>query len=106
MNLTIKQKIQVAVLLIILTITATLAFISTNQLQNNTEQAIADRFNLQAESVSSNIFSWLESKKNIINASETRISQGVSDAAQLELGIESGGFINLYMGFDTYGIKK
>ena len=101
MNLTIKQKIQVAVLLIILTITATLAFISTNQLQNNTEQAIADRFNLQAESVSSNIFSWLESKKNIINASETRISQGVSDAAQLELGIESGGFINLYMGLET-----
>ena len=101
MNLTIKQKIQIAVLLIILTITATLAFISTTQLQSNTDQAISDRFNLQAESVSNNIFSWLESKKNIINASEARISQGISDAKQLELGIQSGGFINLYMGLDT-----
>ncbi|MCL1137571.1 methyl-accepting chemotaxis protein [Shewanella pneumatophori] len=101
MNLTIKNKIQLAILMVILTITATLAVISVNQLQHNTEQAISDRFTLQADAVSNNIASWLDSKNHIIDANETRLAQGVSSQSDLELSIESGGFINLYMGFDN-----
>ncbi|MEZ9593370.1 methyl-accepting chemotaxis protein [Shewanella sp. 10N.261.52.F9] len=101
MNLSIKQKIQLSILVVILTITATLSYISINQLQQNTEQSIADRFSLQASSVSNNIFSWLEDKKRIINTNEARISAGVSSANELELSIQAGGFINLYMGLDN-----
>ncbi|WP_108945493.1 hypothetical protein [Shewanella halifaxensis] len=55
MNLTIKHKIQLAVLIIIIVISTTLAGISTRQLTQDTEIAIADRFRLHAEAVSNNI---------------------------------------------------
>ncbi|ABV88805.1 methyl-accepting chemotaxis sensory transducer with Cache sensor [Shewanella pealeana ATCC 700345] len=101
MNLTIKQKIQLAVLLVIVTITAVLALISTKQLNQHTEHAIATRFALQGEAVSNNIFSWLADKKRIISANEAPLQNGLDNAKELELSIRAGGFINLYMGLDN-----
>ncbi|MGS0681560.1 methyl-accepting chemotaxis protein [Shewanella sp. 125m-7] len=101
MNLTIKHKIQLAVLLTILAISTTLATLSTRQLTHDTEMAISTRFALQAESVSNNIFSWLEDKKRIVKANESRIKQGLDSDRELLLSINSGGFIDVYAGFDT-----
>ncbi|MGS0681561.1 methyl-accepting chemotaxis protein [Shewanella sp. 125m-7] len=101
MNLTIKHKIQLAVLAVIVTITTTLALIASKQLKLQTEQAISTRFTLQAEALNNNIFSWLEDKKRIISANETRLSQGLSDEGELALSIQAGGFINLYMGLES-----
>ncbi|GIU06024.1 MULTISPECIES: methyl-accepting chemotaxis protein [unclassified Shewanella] len=101
MTLTIKHKIQLAVLLVIVTITATLALIASKQLNQHTEHAIATRFALQAESVSNNIFSWLADKKRIISANEAPLKNGLDNAKELELSIYAGGFINLYMGLEN-----
>ncbi|WP_299801550.1 methyl-accepting chemotaxis protein [uncultured Shewanella sp.] len=101
MTLTIKHKIQLAVLLVIVTITATLALIATKQLNLQTENAIATRFSLQAEAVSNNIFSWLADKKRIISANEAPLKNGLDNAKELELSIHAGGFINLYMGLES-----
>ncbi|GIU30413.1 methyl-accepting chemotaxis protein [Shewanella schlegeliana] len=101
MNLTIKHKIQLAVLVVIVTITATLALIATKQLNQQTESAIANRFTLQAEAVSNNIFSWLADKKRIITANEAPLQNGLDNAKELELSIQAGGFINLYMGLES-----
>ncbi|GIU42487.1 methyl-accepting chemotaxis protein [Shewanella sairae] len=101
MNLTIKNKIQLAVLIIILVISTTLASISTRQLTQDTEVAIAERFHLHAEAVSKNIFSWLEDKRRIIMANETRIKRGLDSDRELLLTLNGGGFIDVYAGFDT-----
>ncbi|MCG9728642.1 methyl-accepting chemotaxis protein [Shewanella sp. Isolate13] len=101
MNLTIKHKIQLAVLVVIVTITATLALIATKQLNQHTENAITTRFALQADAVSNNIFSWLADKKRIITANETPLQNGLDNAKELELSIQAGGFINLYMGLEN-----
>ncbi|MCK8044351.1 methyl-accepting chemotaxis protein [Shewanella sp. 1CM18E] len=101
MNLSIKNKIQLAVLIIILVISTTLASISTRQLTQDTEVAIADRFRLHAEAVSNNIFSWLEDKRRIIIANEDRISRGHDSDRELLLTLNGGGFIDVYAGFDT-----
>jgi methyl-accepting chemotaxis protein len=101
MNLTIKHKIQLAILVIIIAISTTLATLSTRQLTNDTEVAISARFKLQAEAVSSNIFSWLEDKKGIVKANETRIKRGLESDRELLLTLNGGGFIDVYAGFDT-----
>lgn len=101
MNLTIKHKIQLAVLVVIVTITATLALIATKQLNQQTEHAITTRFALQAEAVSNNIYSWLTDKKRIITANEAPLRSGLDNAKELELSIQAGGFINLYMGLEN-----
>ncbi|MCL1146205.1 methyl-accepting chemotaxis protein [Shewanella sp. 10N.261.52.F9] len=101
MNLTIKNKIQLAVLIVILVISTTLASISTRQLTQDTEVAIADRFKLHAEAVSNNIFSWLEDKRRIIIANEDRIKRGLDSDRELLLTLNGGGFIDVYAGFDT-----
>ncbi|GIU06020.1 MULTISPECIES: methyl-accepting chemotaxis protein [unclassified Shewanella] len=101
MNLTIKHKIQLAVLMTIIAISATLATLSTRQLTHDTETAISTRFKLQAESVTNNIYSWLEDKKSIVKANESRIKQGLDSDRELWLSINSGGFIDVYAGFDT-----
>ena len=101
MNLTIKHKIQLAVLLVIVTITAALALISTKQLNQHTEHAIATRFTLQAEAVSNNIFSWLADKKRIISANEAPLQNGLDNTKELKISIQAGGFINLYMGLES-----
>ncbi|GIU30408.1 methyl-accepting chemotaxis protein [Shewanella schlegeliana] len=101
MTLTIKHKIQLAVLVTILAISSTLATLSTRQLSQDTEMAISARFQLQAEAVSNNIFSWLEDKKRIVKANESRIKQGLDSDRELWLSINSGGFIDVYAGFDT-----
>ena len=101
MNLTIKHKIQLAVLMTIIAISATLATLSTQQLTQDTESAITARFELQAEAVSNNIFSWLEDKKLIVKANESRIKRGLDSDRELWLSINSGGFIDVYAGFDT-----
>ncbi|MGS0693663.1 methyl-accepting chemotaxis protein [Shewanella sp. 0m-4] len=101
MNLTIKHKIQLAVLLTIVAISATLASISTRQLSDDTEAAIAARFKLQAEAVSNNIFSWLDDKKQVVKANESRIQQGLDSDRELLFTINGGGFIDVYAGFDT-----
>ncbi|WP_223296529.1 methyl-accepting chemotaxis protein [Shewanella pealeana] len=84
-----------------MTITAVLALISTKQLNQHTEHAIATRFALQGEAVSNNIFSWLADKKRIISANEAPLQNGLDNAKELELSIRAGGFINLYMGLDN-----
>ncbi|MCG9728643.1 methyl-accepting chemotaxis protein [Shewanella sp. Isolate13] len=101
MNLTIKHKIQLAVLVTILAISSTLATLSTRQLIHDTELAISTRFELQAEAVSNNIFSWLEDKKRIVKANKSRIQQGLDSDRELWLSVNSGGFIDVYAGFDT-----
>ncbi|MGS0689527.1 methyl-accepting chemotaxis protein [Shewanella sp. 30m-9] len=101
MNLSIKHKIQLAVLVVIITITATLAFIASKQLNLQTDQAVSTRFTLQAEALNNNIFSWLADKKRIINANEARLSSALSDDGELALSIQAGGFINLYMGLEN-----
>ncbi|WP_041416116.1 methyl-accepting chemotaxis protein [Shewanella halifaxensis] len=101
MNLTIKHKIQLAVLVVIVTITTTLALIASKQLKLQTEQAISTRFALQSEALNNNIFSWLESKKHIIDANEARLRSGSSDDGEFTLSIQAGGFINLYMGLES-----
>lgn len=85
----------------IIAISATLATLSTRQLTHDTETAISTRFKLQAESVTNNIYSWLEDKKSIVKANESRIKQGLDSDRELWLSINSGGFIDVYAGFDT-----
>jgi len=101
MALSIKLKIQTALVAVIVSISSIQAYISTSQLTDETKQAISDRFATLSMSTNDNISSWLEGKKAVLLANESGISQGLNSERGLLLTKQAGGFLSVYAGFNS-----
>ncbi|WP_076410013.1 methyl-accepting chemotaxis protein [Shewanella sp. UCD-KL12] len=98
MRLTIKNKIQLAVLAVIITISSILAYLSITQLNEETDQYISERFEIISAGIDGNIATWLNGKQQILLANEPLISTSSDIDSELLLSQHAGGFYNVYAG--------
>ena len=104
MTLSIKQKIQLALLLVVVSISAIQAFISISVLNDETELAISERLTTLSISTDDNISGWLEGKKSVLLANEQRVSQGQESERGMLLTKNAGGFLSVYAGLNSGNI--
>ncbi|PSU31283.1 methyl-accepting chemotaxis protein [Photobacterium lutimaris] len=109
MNLTIKHKIQLAIAVIIATVSAVQAWISISQLQQETTSAINNQMRDIAQGTSSNISDWLTIRSDMMQANESLIANQDNVDRELLLTKRAGQFLSVYAGFNdgsiAYGDK-
>ncbi|MGF1738619.1 methyl-accepting chemotaxis protein [Photobacterium satsumensis] len=109
MNLTIKHKIQLAIAVIIATVSAVQAWISISQLQQETTSAINNQMRDIAQGTSSNISDWLAIRSDMMLANESLIANQDNVDRELLLTKRAGQFLSVYAGFNNgtiaYGDK-
>ncbi|MDE1330354.1 methyl-accepting chemotaxis protein [Vibrio aestuarianus] len=109
MRHTIKFKIQVAIAIIIAIVSGVQAFISVNQLQQETTHAINSEMENVSIATSRYISDWLGIRSDMMLANETSLAN--SDNADKELLVtkKGGDFLSVYAGFSdgsiAYGDK-
>ncbi|MDE1312941.1 methyl-accepting chemotaxis protein [Vibrio aestuarianus] len=109
MRHTIKFKIQVAIAIIIAIVSGVQAFISVNQLQQETTHAINSEMENVSIATSRYISDWLGIRSDTMLANETSLAN--SDNADKELLVtkKGGNFLSVYAGFSdgsiAYGDK-
>ncbi|WOT04580.1 methyl-accepting chemotaxis protein [Shewanella youngdeokensis] len=101
MTLTIKRKIQIAILMTCALISAVQSYISISQLIEETDTAIAHRVGQTSIAVSSNIATRLQSGAKLLLANESLISDRVDVEREMLLTQRAFGFMSVYAGFDN-----
>ena len=109
MKLTIKHKIQLAIAVIIATVSAVQAWISISQLRQETTTAINNQMRDIAQGTSSNISDWLAIRSDMMLANESLIANQDNVDRELLLSKRAGQFLSVYAGFNdgsiAYGDK-
>ncbi|WP_394203373.1 methyl-accepting chemotaxis protein [Shewanella waksmanii] len=109
MRFTIKHKIQLALLAVIVVISSVQAYLSISRLAEETESHISQRFDALAQSTSANIESWLAAKSQILTSNQSIIASTSDVERELLVSQHAGGFIYLYAGLESgdivYGDK-
>ncbi|QFU24383.1 methyl-accepting chemotaxis protein [Shewanella eurypsychrophilus] len=101
MTLTIKRKIQIAILVICAAISIIQASISISQLQNETTKAISASINESRKSTSDFISGWLKTRQQILLANEPLIRQTADVEREMLVTLHAGGFMSVYAGLDS-----
>ncbi|MCG7499007.1 methyl-accepting chemotaxis protein [Vibrio sp. Of7-15] len=109
MKHTIKFKIQIAIAVIIATVSLIQAWFSTSQLQQETHNAIESQMASSADSTSRYISNWLDTRGEMLLANESLIRTGDNIDRELLLTKRTGKFLSVYAGFSdgsiAYGDK-
>lgn len=101
MTLTIKRKIQIAILVICTVISIVQATISISQLQNETTNAISASISESSKATSYYISEWLKTRQQMLLANETLITQTADVEREMLVTLHAGGFMSVYAGLDS-----
>ena len=109
MRHTIKFKIQVAIAIIIAVVSGTQAWISVNQLTQETEVAINQEMKNVSVGTTNYIADWLSTRSDMMLANEPTISSNSNSDRELLITKQAGQFLSVYAGFSdgtiAYGDK-
>ncbi|MFV8463444.1 methyl-accepting chemotaxis protein [Vibrio campbellii] len=109
MRHTIKFKIQVAIAIIIAVVSGTQAWISVNQLTQETEVAINQEMKNVSVGTTNYIADWLSTRSDMMLANEPTISSDSNSDRELLITKQAGQFLSVYAGFSdgtiAYGDK-
>ncbi|QQX79492.1 methyl-accepting chemotaxis protein [Shewanella sp. KX20019] len=101
MTLTIKRKIQIAILLTCAFISAVQSYISISQLIEETTNTITHRVNETSIATSNLIATNIKLGANLLLANEALISTSVDVEREMLLTLRAGGFMSVYAGLDN-----
>lgn len=109
MRHTIKFKIQIAIAIIIAVVSGTQAWISVNQLTQETEVAINQEMKNVSVGTTNYIADWLSTRSDMMLANEPTISSDSNSDRELLITKQAGQFLSVYAGFSdgtiAYGDK-
>ncbi|MBJ2145436.1 methyl-accepting chemotaxis protein [Vibrio sp. IB15] len=109
MRHTIKFKIQMAITIIIATVSGAQAWISVNQLTQETEVAINQEMKNVSVGINNYIADWISTRSNMMLANEPTIANNSNSDRELLLTKQAGQFLSVYAGFSdgtiAYGDK-
>ncbi|KAB0483045.1 methyl-accepting chemotaxis protein [Vibrio chagasii] len=109
MRHTIKFKIQMAITIIIATVSGAQAWISVNQLTQETEVAINQEMKNVSVGINNYIADWISTRSNMMLANEPTIANNSNSDRELLLTKQAGRFLSVYAGFSdgtiAYGDK-
>ena len=110
MRYTIKFKIQIAIATIIAAVSAVQAWISINQLKQETTTEISRQMTDIGEATSRYISNWLDTRSDMMLANESLIANENNIDRELLLTKRAGHFLSVYAGFSdgsiAYGDKS
>ncbi|MGF1874385.1 methyl-accepting chemotaxis protein [Photobacterium frigidiphilum] len=110
MRYTIKFKIQIAIATIIAAVSAVQAWISINQLKQETTTEISRQMTDIGEATSRYISNWLDTRSDMMLANESLITSENNIDRELLLTKRAGHFLSVYAGFSdgsiAYGDKS
>ena len=101
MTLTIKRKIQIAILLTCALISAVQSYISISQLIEETTNTITHRINETSLATSNFIATNIQMGSNLLLANESLISKSIDVEREMLLTLRAGGFMSVYAGLDN-----
>ncbi|ELR67121.1 Methyl-accepting chemotaxis protein [Photobacterium marinum] len=99
MKYTIKLKIQIAIAVIIASVSAVQAWISINQLKQETTSEISSQMQNISEATSRYITDWLKTRSEMMLANESLIANEPNVDRELLLTKRAGQFLSVYAGF-------
>ncbi|MGR5079718.1 methyl-accepting chemotaxis protein [Photobacterium swingsii] len=99
MKHTIKFKIQVAIAIIIASVSAVQAWISISQLKTETTKQVYGQMTDIGKSTSNFIASWLDTRTDMMLANESIISTNRDVDRELLVTKHAGNFLSVYAGF-------
>ncbi|MGR5150066.1 methyl-accepting chemotaxis protein [Photobacterium alginatilyticum] len=109
MKYTIKLKIQVAIAVIIASVSAVQAWISISQLQKETTTEVSNQMRDIGQATSRYIADWLDTRSDMMLANEPLIANQDNVDRELLLTKRAGQFLSVYAGFSdgsiAYGDK-
>lgn len=109
MRHTIKFKIQIAIAVIIAVVSGAQAWISVNQLTQETEIAINQEMKNVSVGTTNYIADWLSIRSDMMLANESTISSNSNSDRELLITKQAGQFLSVYAGFSdgtiAYGDK-
>ncbi|HIF9331399.1 methyl-accepting chemotaxis protein [Photobacterium damselae] len=109
MRYTIKLKIQIAIGVIIATVSAVQATLSITQLRNETTQEVTNQMTAIGHATSNYIGDWLKTRSDMMLANEPLIANQDNVDRELLLTKHAGHFLSVYGGFSdgtiAYGDK-
>ena len=109
MKYTIKLKIQVAIAVIIASVSAVQAWISITQLKQETTTEVSNQMRDIGQATSRYIADWLDTRSDMMLANEPLIANQDNVDRELLLTKRSGQFLSVYAGFSdgsiAYGDK-
>ncbi|KZX55713.1 chemotaxis protein [Vibrio sp. HI00D65] len=109
MRHTIKFKIQMAITIIIAIVSGAQAWISVNQLTQETEVAINQEMKNVSVGINNYIADWISTRSNMMLANEPTIANNSNSDRELLLTKQAGQFLSVYAGFSdgtiAYGDK-
>ncbi|MFA0072005.1 methyl-accepting chemotaxis protein, partial [Vibrio breoganii] len=109
MRHTIKFKIQIAIAVIIAVVSGAQAWISVNQLTQETEVAINQEMKNVSVGTTNYIADWLSIRSDMMLANESTISSNSNSDRELLITKQAGQFLSVYAGFSdgtiAYGDK-
>ncbi|KLV06569.1 chemotaxis protein [Photobacterium aquae] len=110
MKLTIKLKIQIAIGVIIATVSSVQAWISIKQLNQETTKAVSSQMQNVGHATSKSISDWLSLRSEMMLANESLIANNRNIDRELLLTKRAGNFLSVYAGFSdgsiAYGDKN
>ncbi|PSW12192.1 methyl-accepting chemotaxis protein [Photobacterium sanctipauli] len=99
MKLTIKLKIQIAIAVIIATVSAVQAWISVSQLKQETTASVSNQMRDTSQATSRYITAWLAARSDMMLANESLIATDNNVDRELLLTKRAGQFLSVYAGF-------
>ncbi|MCW8330651.1 methyl-accepting chemotaxis protein [Photobacterium sp. SDRW27] len=109
MKYTIKLKIQIAIAVIIASVSAVQAWISINQLKQETTAEVSNQMRDIGQATSRYIADWLSTRSDMMLANESIIASQDNVDRELLLTKRAGHFLSVYAGFSdgtiAYGDK-
>ncbi|KOO13250.1 chemotaxis protein [Vibrio xuii] len=110
MRNTIKLKMQIAIAVVIAVVSGVQAWISVNQLQQETTSALNSEMANISHSTSRYISDWLAIRSDMMLANEKTIIESNNSDREMLLTKRAGDFLSVYAGFDdgsiAYGDKS
>ncbi|OAN16759.1 chemotaxis protein [Photobacterium jeanii] len=109
MKYTIKFKIQVAIAIIIATVSAVQAWISINQLRTETTKQVHGQMTDIGQATSNYVADWMDTRTDMLLANESLINSRSNVDRELLVTKRAGHFLSVYAGFTdgriAYGDK-
>ncbi|RTZ13717.1 methyl-accepting chemotaxis protein [Vibrio aquaticus] len=104
MRNTIKLKIQIAIAIVIAVVSGVQAWISVNQLQQETTSALNSEMANISHSTSRYISDWLAIRSDMMLANEKTLIESNNSDREMLLTKRAGDFLSVYAGFDDGSI--
>ncbi|MGF1687801.1 methyl-accepting chemotaxis protein [Photobacterium japonica] len=101
MTLTIKLKIQIAIGVIIATVSAVQAWVSITRLTEETTHEVSSQMHNMGQATSRNISDWLSIRSDMLLANQNVIAQQDNVDRELLLTKNAGQFLSVYAGYNN-----